>query len=174
MEPWLIVVIVFASIFGTYLLICLFSVFRIFHFRRALKMRLIALSAILSEERSALDVLVVTYREAGFLGEESDALAISSLAPIAGILRDEAKVKSLQESIMSLLRRIESFEGKGLSSAQRNENEAIFARLEDLVANYRRIAALYNRELIGYEYWRRHPIWRWPFSLGFRERKRLV
>ena len=174
MEPWLIVVIVFASIIGLYLLLCFFSVLRIFHFRKALRKRLTALSIVLGEERVVMDRLVAAYRDAGMLNEGTDILAISGLAPIEGNIRDEAKIKSLQESVLTLLARIQSLPEEKLPKEVRKANEALYLRLSDLVANYQRIATFYNRELIGYEYWRRHPIWRWPFSLGFRERKRLV
>jgi hypothetical protein len=47
--------------------------------------------------------------------------------------------------------------------------------LDDLNLNYRRIVANYDSDLIGYDYWRRHPLFRYLFLLfGFRERKRLV
>ena len=47
--------------------------------------------------------------------------------------------------------------------------------LEDVNANYRRLVATYDSDLVGYDYWRKSPLFRIPFFLlGFRKKKRLV
>ncbi len=91
------------------------------------------------------------------------------------------KINKLQpKEIENCLNLLSSLQKRLVLFANNNEYgkseefQEYFDILNDLDANYRKTAAIYNSDLLGYEYWRKTPLFRfWFLVLRFKEIKRL-
>lgn len=91
------------------------------------------------------------------------------------------KVNKLQaKEIENCLNLLSSLQKRLVLFANNNEHGKseefleYFGILNDLDANYRKTATIYNSDLLGYEYWRKTPLFRfWFFVFRFKEIKRL-
>lgn len=166
MEPWLIAVIVIASLVGAYLVFFIFRLIHVLHFRKSIYRRLGALTVIIEEEKDMLTPIYVRLRKEGEINEEEPFFVELDQHSLIGS-HNESRIKKMQEEGHLLASKLKKH-------ATSDEN-TVFYFLEDLEKNYQRIAAQYNRDLIGYEYWRKHPLYRFLFVFfGFRQRQRLI
>ena len=162
MEPWLIAVIVIASLLGLYIFFFLTRLFRVLSFRKAMRQKLDGCLLCLREEA---EIMLGLLQKEGFI-EDKERLNeyASSFAEHHG---DETWIKQAQETTSRSFGKIET-------QCQVKNKEA-FEKMSDLLLNYQKIALRYNRDLLGYEYWRKNPLYRWIFNLlGFKKRQRLI
>jgi hypothetical protein len=86
------------------------------------------------------------------------------------------------EDVELISKELSDFEKQLMRSASSKEAvynspefTALKEPLDDVNANYRRLVATYDSDLVGYDYWRKSPLFRVLFFLlGFRKKKRLV
>jgi hypothetical protein len=89
-------------------------------------------------------------------------------------LKKAEDVERVQNELAVLEKRINRYLNDNESLKQGQEYLSLKESLDDLNSNYRLIVATYDNDLVGYDYWRKHPLFRWLFFLcGYRERKRL-
>jgi len=151
--------------------LCLFS---LADFSSRLKKRLNALAILFSEKRDVLLSLDAYYRKTGltYSSADKEALAFVSAVPSKNI--KDIDVKATHDTLASLEKRLRYLGDSNSWIQQGDEFAPMMSLLSDLSSNYRRIIAVYNSDLLGYEYWRKQPLYRlWFFLLGFRAKKRL-
>lgn len=166
---WILAVAGVAYLLGFFL--CLSS---LIDFSSRLKKRLTALAILFSEKRDVLLALDAYYRKTGlaYSSADKEALAFVSAVPDKNI--KDVDVKGTHDTLSSLEKRLRYLGDSNAWIKQGDEYAPMMSLLSDLSSNYRRIIAVYNSDLLGYEYWRKYPIYRlWFFLLGFRAKKRL-
>ena len=148
MEPWEIAVIVIASLIGLYILFFLMRLLFALLWRSSMHERLRSLSYIIKEELNIM--------------KKYDDFFENHISERPSHLLNETWIRDTQGDIL-LYARKHQIEEKDMET------------LNDLFANYQRIAARYNRDIIGYEYWRANVVFRYLFNLfGLKQRQRLA
>lgn len=132
-----------------------------------------AISILLSEKK---DVLLSMYAIIDNSPSLTDEAMKNMTTQVRWLQTAELKAENIEESISIL----SSLQKQLLMSSTINglnkddEFETHREMLIDLDANYRRTAAIFNSDVLGYEYWRKTPLFRfWFFIFGFRTIKRL-
>lgn len=171
MEWWQILlysisIIIVVYVFGMfYALECLIT------FRTKIKKKTLAISLLLSEKRDVLLSLMTLLEN-----DIHDESIKESATKVRWLKMNNVSSKDIEAYLFllsSLQKRLVLFANNG--EYKNDENfVAYFEILSDLDANYRKIAATFNSQVVGYEYWRKTPLFKGLFFVfGFREIKRL-
>jgi hypothetical protein len=174
MEPLTILYIVLAALLALYILGLIYCFFAILDFRGRLKKRIAALSVLFGEKKDVLMSLADYYRKADLdlTDEDNKALALVASTDCKNVKEKEAQ--EIHDMLSSFEKRLTYLGASNAWIRRGDEYQSLAAVLSDLDANYRRIVAIYNSDLVGYEYWRKTPLYRlWLYLLGFRKKKRL-
>jgi hypothetical protein len=143
-------------------------------FRKKLKKRIIALSVLFAEKK---DLLLSMYALFDKAAAHLDSVEKDSAAKVRWLKTQVVKEAEIEEvdSILNDLQKRLTLLAEAESYLKAGEDYQVFSSaLKDLDANYRRIVAVYNSEVSGYEYWRRSPFFFILFWVcGFRKRNHL-
>lgn len=156
-------------------LIGFFYCFALLHsFKKKLKKRIVGVSIVFSEKKELLLALDAYYRDAKMEYEEEDLACVREVASLNNGRIKEADIPYYRDSLQKLEKRLRFKADSNSWIKAGSDYETMTSFLTDLNKNYRRIVAIYNSDLLGYEYWRR----RWPYHylfvlLGFRKKERL-
>ena len=153
MEPYKIVLLVLILLFFVYFVFFLYVFSHILNFSKRMKKRLRALDIMLSEKSIHLLSMKENYESLGIVFSDADKASLKELKR----LKFE---KSTYDSVCYNRAAIDKAE-KRLSYIALTSpviqtdpiNASIRANLEDLDRNFRRCSALYNSDLIAYNYW---------------------
>lgn len=169
---WLQILLYAFSIFLViYVFVFFYALESLITFRSRLKKRTLAISLLLSEKKDVLlSMLALMEKDIKDESTKEEATQVRWL-----------KVNKLQaKEIENCLNLLSSLQKRLVLFANNNEHGKseefleYFDILNDLDANYRKTAAIYNSDLLGYEYWRKTPLFRfWFFVFRFKEIKRL-
>jgi uncharacterized protein YeeX (DUF496 family) len=144
-------------------------------FSSRLKKRINALTILFSEEKDVLLSLDSYFRKAKLPYNDSDRECLSLVACIPNKNLKDYEIMDIHQTLTSLEKRFSYLCNSNAWIKQSDDYETMVSLLNDLASNYRRIVAIYNSDLTGYEYWRKQPLYRlWFFLLGFKTRRRLV
>lgn len=175
MEWWQILIWILALIglmYGAGFFYCLSLLLA---FRKKLSKRFVALSVLYSEKR---DILLSLYAVCDAAGVKFESSLKESAAKVrwlkTNILKEEdAEMVALTLDALEKRLFILAQSEAGLRTNADYQNYT--STLRDIDANYRRIIAVYNSDVTGYEYWRKTPLFFIPFWFcGFRKKKRLA
>ncbi len=143
-------------------------------FKRKLAKRIAALSIVFSEKREVLLALDTYYREAKMECSEADLECVRKVAAMQEKRIKDTDVPFYYETLSSLEKRLRYLADSNSWIKAGDDFETMLSLLSDLNGNYRRIAAVYNSDLLGYEYWRKQIFYRlWFFLFGFRKKERI-
>ncbi len=174
MQWWQILLYVLAVIGLLYLISFFYCLSNILAFKEKLKKRLIALSVLFAEKK---DILLSMYALFDKAAAHLDSAEKDSAAKVRWLKTQATKEKEVEEVSQTLndLQKRLTLLAEAESYLKAGEDYLVFSSaLKDLDANYRRIVAVYNSEVSGYEYWRKTPFFFVLFWLcGFRKRNRL-
>ncbi len=171
MEWWQILLYVISIILVIYLFGMFYALECIITFRSRLKKKTLAISLLLSEKRDVLLSMLSLLED-----QIEDESTKENAAQVRWLKMDNLQSKEIDNylaTMSSLQKRLVLFANS--TEFKNNDNYlTYFELLSDLDANYRKIAAIFNSDVVGYEYWRKTPLFR-PlfFVFGFREIKRL-
>lgn len=157
-----------------YIVAFVYCFFSLLDFSSRLKKRLKAFAILFSEKREVILSLDAYYRKANLTYSQADREALAFVSAIPSRNLKDYEVRDIHETLASLEKRLRYLGDGNEWVKQSDDYTSMMALLSDLSSNYRRIVAVYNRDLLGYEYWRKQPlyfIWFWLF--GFRAKKRL-
>lgn len=173
MEWWQILLYVLLITLLFYMIGFFYALESIITFRGKIKKRTLAISVLLSEKK---DVLLSMYKivdDAGLLKDDSTKDFTSQVRWLQTAKMKNNEIESSINTLSSLQKRLFLF-----SETDELKDDKDFASYleiaKDLDANYRKSAAIFNSDVVGYEYWRKTPLFRaWFFLFKFREIKRL-
>ncbi len=174
MGPLEIFLLILAIAFVAYLAFFVYVFVSLLSFRGKLNHRLTAFSVLLKEKK---DVLSSLYSELDAKNIEMDSATKASCAKMCWLRIDalkENEIKPILLTVSDLQKRLTLLVSQNESLKDDQDIKRFLSTLLDIDSNYRKIVAVYNSEIIGYEYWRKMWLYR-PFLylFGFRERTRL-
>lgn len=157
-----------------YIFLLIFTLSFLLSFKGRLKRKTTAFLVLLSEKKEVLLSLVSLYQELGAHYEEADLEWIRKVTLIEKKKIKGSDIVPLNATLSNLEKRLRYIASSN-KSLQENENFiSLISLLDDLNSNYRRMVATYNSDLVGYEYWRKQPLYRgWFFLFGFRKKERI-
>lgn len=143
-------------------------------FLRKMKRKLSGSAVLFASKRDLLLSVYAYCEKAGAELEEDDAERATKarwvkfeIKKAEDVERVSGELSSFEKRLMRLVSANE-YLSKGQEFVQMKES------LNDVNANYRRIVAQYDNDLGGYNYWRKHFMFRWLFFIfGYREKRRL-
>ncbi len=166
---WVLSVLAFLYLLG-FLLCYIF----LLGFNRKLKKRVTAFSILFSEKIEALLALYHSFKEAKVKFSEADLEAVRNVANLKNKRIKGSDIPFYRETISTLEKRLHYLAEENSWLKKEEDYETMLSLLNDLNANYRRIVATYNSDLLGYEYWRKQILYSFLFYLfGFREKSRI-
>lgn len=173
MEWWQILLYVVSIALALYMIGFFYAFESLVTFKGKIKRRTMAISILLSEKR---DVLLSMYKIADEKKMFDDDLTKDFTSQVRWLQTTKLKAGEIESSIStlsSLQKRLFLFSE---SDELKNDKDftAYLEIVQDLDANYRRSAAIFNSDVVGYEYWRKTPLFRlWFYIFNFRQIKRL-
>lgn len=174
MNGWYIFYWVLAIILLLYIVGLVYSLFSLLDFSGRLKKRLNAFAILFSEKREVILSLDAYYRKAGLQYSQADREALAFVSAIPSRNLKDYEVRSIQETLFALEKRLRYLGDSNEWVKQSDDYSSMMSLLSDLTNNYHRVVAIYNRDLLGYEYWRKQPLYFiWFYLFGFRGKKRL-
>ncbi len=175
MEWWQILLYVLAVLILLYLVGFFFGLSSLLSFRKKLQKRLVALSVLFAEKKDILLSLYALFDEAHIRLDSAEKDGAAKVRWLKTQVLKEEDVAEVAETLNFLQKRL-TLLAESESYIKAGDDYRFFSSiLQDLDTNYRRIVAVYNTEVNGYEYWRRAPIYFPLFWLcGFRKRQRLA
>ncbi len=156
-------------------LIGFFYCFALLHsFKKKMNKRIVGISIVFNEKKEVLLALDSYYRDAKMEYEEEDLQCVRDVAALKNGRLKETDVTCYRDTLQRLEKRLRFKADSNPWIKAGSDYETMTAFLSDLNRNYRSIVAIYNSDLLGYEYWRRCLIYRFIFIvLGFRKKERL-
>lgn len=157
-----------------YVFLLIFTLSFLLSFKERLKRKTTAFLVLLSEKKEVLLALTSLYQELGVHYEEADLEWIRKVTLI-----DKKRIKGddivpLSETLANLEKRLRYIANSNKAIRENENFVSLISLLDDLNSNYRRMVATYNSDLVGYEYWRKQPLYRaWFFLFGFRKKERI-
>jgi len=152
----------------------LFGLVSIRSFVRNMKQKLKAAAVLFAGKRDFLLSLYAYCQKAGASFQEDDAEKATKARWTKLDLKKAEDVERVQGELSILEKRLNRYLNENENLKQGQEYLSLKESLDDLNSNYRLIVATYDNDLVGYDYWRKHFLFRWLFFLcGYRERKRL-
>lgn len=170
MEWWQILLYIVAMLLLVYFIFFFYSFDALLSFRSKEKKRALAFQVLLQEKKEMLLSLYSLIIEKGVARNESMDAAASRVRWLSIEKMKGKEIEEVNGTLSALEKRIL------LSDALNGIEEAksLTDALDDINMNYRRLAALYNEEVDGYEYWRKALLFQWIFFVfGFRKIDRL-
>ena len=174
MTPIQVISLILMILLALYLAIMVLVTTQIGHFLGQMKRCLLGISIILSERKEVFLSIVDRFENMGVSFRGSD---IAIFDQVRALKIDHLKADEAS-AVSSLLREAESrlryLAGKNPWAVKDPGYQELCSTLEGLLANYRQSLVVYNRELIGYNYWVKVPLCHWvPYLLGLRVREKL-
>ena len=173
MEWWQILLYVLCILTLIYLLGFFYALESIITFRGKIKKRTIAISLLLSEKKDVLLSMYSLIENANLLKDEATRDITTQVRWLQTANLKTNEIENTIATLSSLQKRLFLFSSE--KELQNNEDFLAYMDMaKDLDANYRKSAAIFNSDLLGYEYWRKTPLFRfWFFVFGFKKMKRL-
>ncbi len=174
MQPYQIIILVLLLVAFVYVGAFLLILSNSLAFLRKLNKRKAASMVFLSEKQEVLLAWFDLFEKEGMhLSAEDEALR----AKVAAIDSKVASQAQWNEDI-SLLKnaqmRLGALSNETSFGSSEKEKDAYVSTLGDLDANYRQSSAIYNADVVGFNYWISIPGFNWLlFLFGFRKRKSL-
>ncbi|MCI2055494.1 MAG: hypothetical protein LKJ81_05050 [Bacilli bacterium] len=166
---WILVVIVIIYLAGFFYLLINIS-----NFKNSMEKRVVGLSFIFAEKKDILLSLYTLYDKASVPLDDSDNDAAAKVRWLKTDVMKDDDVETINETLNALQRRLTLLAESQSYIKKSNDFVNYVSALKDLDANYHRIVALYNNDLVGYNYWRRVVIYRFLWDMfGFKDKKRL-
>lgn len=159
-EAWQIWLLVILIIFTLYLIGFLYSYSRIRHFSKSMSLRIKSMSVILVEKKDVLLTLLALYDEEGIHLDSAEKKAAEKVRWVRVEVKNEKKVLEIVDTFSILQKRL-SYLAEANRFLKKDTSYQIHkSALDDLDGNYRRIVALYNHDLVLYDYWRKTFLYR--------------
>ena len=152
-----------------------FYCFALLHsFKKKINKRIVAISIVFNEKKEVLLALDSYYRDAKMEYDEEDLQCVRDVAALSNGRIKEADVVCYRDSLQKLEKRLRFKADSNNWIKAGSDYETMTSFLADLNRNYRRIVAIYNSDLLGYEYWRRRALYHYIFVIfGYRKKERL-
>lgn len=171
MEWWQILLYAISIILVIYAFGLFYALECILTFKERIRKKTLAISILLSEKK---DVLISLY---GLMKNDiHDKSILDNLEKVNSLNLDKLKAKDIEDSLIiltTLQKQLVMFANSTEYKTSENYN-TYFDILSDLDTNYRKLTAVFNSDITGYDYWRKTPLFRGVFFIfGFREIKRL-
>lgn len=173
MELYQILLYAISILIAIYLIAFFYALESLITFRNKIKKRTLAISILLSEKKDVLLSMYALIDNASLLKDDATKDVTTQ---VRWLQTANLKIENIENSIAtlsSLQKKLIMFS----SSEEMRGNkdfEAYREIINDLDANYRRTAAIFNSDTVGYEYWRKTPLFRLCFFVfGFKKIKRL-
>lgn len=162
------------AIFVAYLSFFFYALSCLISFKDQLNRHLKALSVIYQEKKDLLSALYARMDAGGiyFPGQVKVSCAKAGWLRLNNL--KESEIPVVTATLSDLQKRLSLLLGENPTLKEDLEIHRYLGTLHDLDANMRRITALYNAALLGYEYWRK--LWAYYpffFLVGFRKRNRI-
>jgi sulfur carrier protein ThiS len=151
--------------------ICLGS---LLNFRSRLRKRTRALSVLFAEKKDILLSMYALFVKANIPLQPADKDEATKVRWVLTDVKQSSDTLAVNATLSSFEKHL-SYLAQGQEIIEKDAHYLdSFSALQDLDMNYRRIAAVYNSDLVGYDYWRKHPLYGfWFWVDGFKEQKRL-
>ncbi len=171
MEWWRILSYVISILLVLYALGFFYALECIFTFKDKIRKKTLAISILLSEKRDVLFSLFSLMEK-----YITDRSILVSLETVNSLSLDKLKCQEIEDAVI-LLTTFQKQLVMYANSSGYSDNEdykTYFGLLADLDMNYRKMTAIFNSDITGYDYWRKTPLFRGLlYVFGFREVKRL-
>ncbi len=172
MEWWQVFFYVISILLAIYAIGFFYALECIATFKEKIRKKTLAISILFTEKR---DVLVSLFS----LMEKDikDESILATVKEVNSLNLNKLKTSDIEPSIMVLTTLQKQLIMFANSTDYKNNNnyETYFDLLTDLDMNYRKMTAIFNSDITGYDYWRKTPLFRGLFYVfGFREIKRLA
>ena len=171
MEWWQILLYVVSILFVIYVFVFFYALECLLTFRSRLKKRTLAISLLISEKKDVLLSMLALMEK-----DIKDDSTKEEATQVRWLKVDKLQPKEIENclSLLSFLQKRLVLFANNNEYESNEEYHTYFEILSDLDANYRKTAAIYNSDVLGYEYWRKTPLFRGLFFLlRFKEIKRL-
>ena len=171
MEWWRIFLYVISILLVLYAFGLFYALECIFTFKEKIRKKTLAISILLSEKRDVLLSLFSLMEK-----DVTDKSILTSLEMVNSLSLEKLKCQDIEHAIAlltNLQKQLVMFaNSNGYSNNE--DYETYFGLLTDLDMNYRKMTAVFNSDITGYDYWRKTPLFRGLlYIFGFREVKRL-
>lgn len=167
---WVLVVLLLVYLIGFFLV---FASLR--NFDRRLKKKLQAVAVLFASKRDLLLSLCAYYQKGGLALEENDSEKATKARWVSFDIKSGTDAQRIGAELTAFDKRLEQLGRANPALETGPEYERLKESLADVNLNYRQLAATYDYDLVGYDYWRKQFLYSWVFFLcGFRKRSRLV
>lgn len=174
MEPWQIIIYTLAALLLLYFIGMVYAWTTLASFRSKLKKQVDALAILFSEKKDILLSLYALYDEANVPLEKGDKTAAAKVRWLKTDSITDNDVENITHELNALENRLTLLSESESYIKLSEDFQTYTATLKDLDSNYHRIVAIYDSDLLGYDYWRKFPLYFLLFALfGFRKKKRL-
>lgn len=171
---WKIIVLILIIAAILYLIGFFYCLATLMYFKRKIAKRVAALSIVYSEKREVLLALDEYFRTANMELDENDIGCVEAVRALKGGRLKEKDIMFQQETLSALEKRLRFKAGLNSWVKAGSDYETMISFLGDLNRSYRKIVAVYNSDLLGYEYWRKQPVYKYLFFIfGFRQKERI-
>ncbi len=171
MEWWQILLYVVSIILVLYVFGFFYALECILTFKEKIRKKTLAISILLSEKK---DVLTSLYN---LMKKDIHEKSINeNFEKVDSLNLNKLKANDIESSLFiltTLQKQLVMFANSNEYKTSENYR-TFFDILTDLDTNYRKLAAVFNSDVTGYDYWRKTPLYRFVFFvLRFKEIKRL-
>lgn len=148
---------------------------RVLFFKESLKKRLIAANVLFSETREVLLSLYREFKNAGVNFSNDDEEMTTKVRWLKTDVSDEGDVERIALLLAAYEKRLSFLAANHPWVRKGEEYESLKEALHDLNVNYRRIVAVYNSDVLGFNYWRTFLVYRPLFwVLGYKKANPLA
>lgn len=144
------------------------------HFKKALRKRSASFLVLFAEKKEILLSVVKEYINSGYDFDAKDLELIRQVEECEKKRLKDDEIVEIGELLNSLENRLKFLETSFPKEKRSLNHDTMIQLLKDIDNNYRRMATVYNSDLLGYNYWRKQIFYRWFFCLvGYREKQRI-
>ncbi len=149
-----ILILIATVLLIAYLALFFYVTSKIAYFRSALKGRIKALAVIFSQKKEVLLALTSLYEKLGASLKEEDQRAVNRAKWLIADVQTAGEIEGCAEILKTLEKRLNYIAATDQNIAENEEALTLKGTLNELDFNYRRVAAGYNSDVLGYNYWR--------------------
>jgi hypothetical protein len=176
MRMWWEILLWVVAVFGLcYLIGYIFVLTALFNFKKRLQKRIVALSVVFADKKEVLLSLLALFYSLKIPLDDPDNAEAEKVRWLKTKVVKGSDIESVFATLSGLEKRL-ALLAQQQPSLQKNKDYRTYAStLGDLDANYRRIVAVYDSDVTGYNYWCHFlPYFPLNWLFGFRAKKRLA
>lgn len=174
MKDWQILYLVVAILVILYAVGFVLTLVFLLNFRAALKKNLVALSVLFAEKKEVLLSLYALFDKAAIPLDDPDKESAAKVRWLKTEVMRGSDVLLTNNALNDLERRLAMLSASEKYIQVSEDYIAYVNTLQDLDSNYRRVVAIFNTAVNGYEYWRKVLLYRpWFWLFGLRKRHRI-